>query len=93
VYATARHFDDAEWELVSASLRDKGWLGADGTLTEEGREVKRHVESRTDELAGSAYASFSEEEATRFAEALRPLARAVVRSGEIPAKSPIGLEL
>ncbi len=65
----------------------------EGELTDDGRELKRDLEARTDEIALSAYQSLDDDELARLTAALTPLARAVVASGDIPNVTPMGLTL
>jgi hypothetical protein len=92
VYAASRGLGEEEWEALCADLSLRG-LVSNGEVTEVGRDVKAVVEEQTDRLAASAYAALSEAEAVELIGLLRPLARAVVAGGEIPAKSPIGIDL
>jgi hypothetical protein len=90
VFAVARHYDDAEWDSVSARLIDRGLVGPDGKLTAGGKEVKDDVEDRTDRLALAAYDSLDDDKLLRLLDALAPLARAVIATGDIPEVTPVG---
>ena len=37
VFEAARHYDDAEWDSVSAGLVGRGLLDRDGNLTAQGK--------------------------------------------------------
>jgi hypothetical protein len=93
VYVTAREFGDNEWEDRLAELRTAGYVDTAGELTDAGRELKRDIETRTDELAWSAYADLCPDDLDALAAALRPITRAVVRAGDIPLDAPMGLNL
>lgn len=93
VYETARGFDDVEWTAVLDGLRERGLVDGAGGLTGEGRARKERVELQTDELAATALDPLSDEELAQLLRLLRPIAASVVSSGEIPAKSPMGLDL
>lgn len=93
VYATARQLGSDEWNAILAGFRARGLVDDDGTLSDEGRDLKASVEQQTDDLAAPAYGSLSDEELAELMGALRPVAAAVVAAGEIPAKSPMGLDL
>ncbi len=86
----ARDYDDAEWSAVTARLVERGLLTPAGALTLAGRALKQDIEDRTDALALSAYAALDDAEIERLVEALHPLAKAVVASGDIPAATPMG---
>jgi hypothetical protein len=90
VFTVARHYDDAEWREVSAELFDRGLLDADGRLTERGLELRSDVEAVTDEAASTAYVSLPNLEVDELLEALTPLAKAVLETGDIPDVTPIG---
>ena len=46
-----RGWSDEEWAEAAAGLRSRGWLEADGALTEAGRAARDARERRTDDLA------------------------------------------
>jgi hypothetical protein len=90
VFEVARHYDDAEWESVSATLIDRGLVGPGGKLTARGKDVKDDVEDRTDSTALTAYDSLADDQLQRLLDTLAPLARAVIATGDIPEVTPIG---
>ena len=90
VFAVARHYDSAEWDSVSARLAGRGLVGPDGKLTAHGKDVKDDVEERTDRIALTAYDSLDDEQLLQLLEALAPLARAVIATGDIPEVTPVG---
>src|ERR1700691_972239 len=61
VFEAARHYDDAEWDRVSARLMDRGLVGPDGKLTARGKDVRNDVEDRTDRVALTAYDRLDDE--------------------------------
>ncbi len=90
VFEVARRYDDAEWDSVSARLIDRGLIGPDGKLTARGKDVKDDVEDRTDRLALTAYDCLDDEQLLQLLDALAPLARAVIATGDIPEVTPVG---
>jgi len=90
VFGVARHYDDAEWDRVSARLIDRGLVGPDGKLTARGKEVRDDVEDRTDRIALTAYDALDDEQLLQLLDALAPLARAVIATGDIPEVTPVG---
>jgi hypothetical protein len=90
VLAVARHYDDAEWDSISARLVGRGLLDRDGKLTPQGTAVRADVEDRTDAVALSAYNALDDEQLQQLIDALIPLTRAVVATGDIPDVTPIG---
>ena len=92
VYRVARDFDDDEWARHVESLGSRG-LATESGLTDAGRSLDAEIERRTDELAAPAYDALTEAERGELVAVLRPMARAVARSGDIPLDSPMGLDL
>jgi len=90
VFAVARHYDDAEWDSISAGLVDRGLLDRDGNVTRQGKALRADVEERTDALALSAYNALDDEQLQRLIDALVPLTRAIIATGDIPDVTPIG---
>jgi hypothetical protein len=90
VFEAARHYDDAEWDRVSARLIDRELVGPDGKLTTRGKDVRNDVEDRTDRVALTAYDRLDDEQLLQLLDALAPLARAVIATGDIPEVTPIG---
>jgi DNA-binding MarR family transcriptional regulator len=93
VYAAARHLDAEEWSALIDGLARRGLADPAAGLTEAGRELKERVEQQTDDLAASALAVLADEEVAELIALLRPVSAAVVASGDIPRKSPMGLDL
>jgi hypothetical protein len=90
VFGAARHYDDAEWDRVSARLIDRGLVGPDGKLTAHGKDVRDDVEDRTDRIALTAYDTLEDDQFLQLLDALAPLAKAVIATGDIPQVTPIG---
>ena len=78
-----RGWTDAEWAGAVEDLRIRGWLAADGSLTDSGRAHRQQVEDRTDELAVVAYEGIGDDECARLRELVRPLSRTIVESGAL----------
>jgi hypothetical protein len=64
-------------------MRTRGLIGADGWLTEAGRQTKERVESRTDRLAAPAYDVLEPDELDHLIVDLEPLA-AVIQAALVP---------
>jgi hypothetical protein len=90
VFGVSRHYDDTEWDSVSARLIDRGLVGPDGKLTAQGKDVRDDVEERTDRIALTAYETLDDEQLLQLLNALAPLARAVIATGDIPEVTPVG---
>lgn len=93
VYEVARGFTAEEWTSVLDGFATRGLLDGSGVLTRTGRTLKRTVEKQTDDLAATALDALTDDEVAELLTVLRPLASAVVAVGEIPAQSPMGLDL
>ena len=93
VIQVARHYDDAEWDSVSARLIDRGLVSEGGELTADGKNVRDDVEDRTDRIALTAYDTLDDEQLAQLLDALTPLARAVIAAGDIPEVTPVGKRL
>jgi len=81
VLQSSRTRTDEEWAAAEGRLRDRGWLDADGGLTEAGRAHRQWVEDRTDQLAVAPWQHLGFEGCTRLRELVRPLSKAIVASG------------
>jgi hypothetical protein len=84
-----RGWTDEQWDAAGARLTDRGLLGADGTITDAGREVHAAVEAATDQAAERPWALLGETAVDELAEALLPLAVACAQV--VPYPSPIGV--
>lgn len=71
-----RGWSDDEWAagLESMAARD---LIADGTLTERGRLLRAHIESRTDLLAAPAWQAIEEADAEELRTIARPISKSI----------------
>jgi Helix-turn-helix family len=85
-----RHYDDAEWGSISTGLVNRGLLDRDGNVTPQGKAIRAEVEDRTDTLALSAYNALDDVHFQHLIDALVPLTRAVIATGDIPDVTPIG---
>ncbi|MBV5243437.1 hypothetical protein KUF57_07805 [Mycolicibacterium sp. PAM1] len=87
----ARDYDDEQWARHMGALQQRGILDADGELTDEGRNLKQHIEDRTDTIALGALDALDDGEVESLFQALTPIARKVVAAGDVPAGTPMGL--
>lgn len=78
---SSRRWPREEWDAALEGLRSRGWIDADGALTEAGRAHRQWVEDRTDALAAPAYAVLGEEGCERLRTLGRPLSKAIVSAG------------
>ncbi len=77
---TMREWSDDEWAGAVARVRARGWLqdGDELALSPAGREHRRSIEDRTDQLAAYPYEAIGEEGCARLAELAIPLSKAIV---------------
>jgi hypothetical protein len=90
--ARTRDYDEAAWRHHEQRLAERGLLGDDGSLTEAGRQLKDRIEATTDRLALSALEALTDDEVETLFQALTPITRAVVASGDVPAVTPMALD-
>lgn len=86
-----RGWSDEEWDAAADRLRTRGWLDAEGTLTETGRAGRADIERRTDESAVDPWRAIGEDACTRLADLLQPIVGSLVEGGAIPFPNPMGL--
>jgi hypothetical protein len=84
-----RGWTDEQWDNALARLADRGWVGADGQLTNAGQAVHDAVEDATDRAAARPWARLGAEPAAELADVLTPLAKAC--AAVLPYPSPIGV--
>lgn len=87
----ARDYDDDQWARHRGALQRRGLLDDDGELTDTGRDLKRHIEDRTDAIALCALDGLDDSKVESLFQALTPIARKVVAAGDVPAGTPMGL--
>ena len=90
VMFVARDYDDDEWAATVARLGERGLMTGENELTDEGAALHTEIERRTDELALVAFDCLDDDELESLDAALRPLAAAVVATGDLPALTPMG---
>jgi len=86
-----RGWSDEEWAAAAAGLRSRGWLEADGALTEAGRAARDARERRTDDLAMPPWRQLGPDGCARLLDLLDRPVRLVVEGGGIPFPNPVGL--
>ena len=84
-----RGWTDEQWDNALAGLADRGWVGADGQLTNAGQAAHDAVENATDWAAARPWARLDPQTTAGIAEALTPLAQACAAIQPYP--SPIGV--
>ena len=71
------HLPKAQLAAVVDGMRDRGLIGADGWLTEDGHATKARVEALTDDLAAPAYDALEPAELDQLIADLEPIAAAL----------------
>ncbi|MGW2374179.1 MULTISPECIES: SCO6745 family protein [Kitasatospora] len=69
-----RGWTDQEWVAATARLVERGWLTAEGAVTELGRNRHRSLEDATDLAAGRVWEDLPDGELDRLTALLRPIA-------------------
>jgi len=84
-----RGWTDEQWDNALAGLADRGWVGADGQLTNAGQAAHDAVENTTDWAAARPWARLGADATAELAGVLTPLAKAC--AAVLPYPSPIGV--
>ncbi|WP_230419088.1 SCO6745 family protein [Catenulispora pinistramenti] len=77
-FGRIHHLPAAQLAAVIDGLRDRGLIGDDGWLSEQGRAVKQRIEALTDELAAKPYAGLAAGELAELIAALEPVAKVLI---------------
>ena len=80
-FGRVSHLPAARLAAVIDGMRARGLVGADGWLTDAGRQTKGRVESLTDELAAPAYDVLDANELDQLVDDLDPIADRLVAAG------------
>jgi hypothetical protein len=86
-----RGWSEEEWAEAAARLRERGWLQADGTMTDVGHTARDARERRTDVLATPPWDRLGPDGCARLLALLDQPVRLVVEGGGIPFPNPVGL--
>ena len=78
---TTRGWSDDAWAAAVDRLRGRGWVEADGSFTDAGREAREAIEARTDELALAPWAAIGEDGCAELRSLVRPYSKAIVGGG------------
>lgn len=81
-FGRIHHLPPEQIAEVIDGLRDRGLIGDDGWLSEEGRAVNQHVEAITDDLAAKPYEALEPSELEELQSTLEPLAELLVAAQE-----------
>jgi hypothetical protein len=81
-FGRIHHLPATQLAAVIGGMRDRGLIGDDGWLSDEGRAVKQRVEALTDDLAAKPYESLEPGELDELMAALEPLAALLLAAQE-----------
>jgi hypothetical protein len=84
-----RRWTDEQWEAARSRLTERGYLGAEGKVTEAGRTAYRAVEEATDRAAARPWAELGDAGVAGLEAVLTPVAQAC--AAVIPYPSPMGV--
>jgi hypothetical protein len=76
-----RAWSSEQWDAAKDELVARGWVTADGELTDAGHKGREDIEARTDELALPMWQRIGADGAARLRELVMPLVTAIVGSG------------
>jgi hypothetical protein len=86
----ARWWTEQDWAGGTDRLATRGWLTADGTLTEAGHAARRDIQTDTDRLALQPYAALGPDRVDALFAALHRLSGAAVAAGGLQLPNPVG---
>jgi hypothetical protein len=81
VLQATRAWSDEQWAATERRLVTRGWLAADGSLTEEGRAHRTRVEAQTDQLATAPWAALTADECEWLRQLGKELSRGILAAG------------
>ena len=84
-----RGWDDDAWPAAEQRLRDRGWLDAQGALTDLGRRERDAIEEATDRLAAAPFEALGRDGTERLFQLARPLALALNDNGGYKRPAPM----
>ncbi len=77
----SRAWPDDEWAAAVGALASRGYVNADGSFTDHGRQRRQWVEDRTDALAVAPYSAIGEASCKELRTLGRPFAKAIIDGG------------
>lgn len=86
-----RGWTEEEWDLAIGRLRTRGWVDADGAITEAGRAARTQLEDATDRVCDAGLDREATARKIAVEAALLDLARDIETSGAITYPNPTGV--
>lgn len=83
-----RGWTDTEWQTATDALQQRGWIRADGSYTELGREQRAAIERQTDHLASEPISRLGETGTARLEELLTGFVETLLAGGEVSGRWP-----
>ncbi|MGX9229570.1 SCO6745 family protein [Streptomyces albus] len=80
-----RGYNERDWAAAQSRLAERGLLGGDGELTEEGVALRKHLEEETDRLDRRPYELLGAEGVARLTELAGGFAHTATEAGAFPA--------
>jgi hypothetical protein len=80
----SRGWSEQEWDAATVRLRERGVLDEAGDLTQEGVDLRRHIEAETDRLGRAPYDHLGEEGTVRLAGIAQNLTMRALGAGAFP---------
>lgn len=77
-----------EWNAAVARLADRGLVGADGSSTESGVQLRRDIETQTDRLSAGPRDALGAADVARLIEVSAPIAAHLVEVGAVAGTWP-----
>lgn len=78
VIRRSRSWDDDDWDQALRRLNERGWIGTDGSITDQGRSSRRRIEDRTNELSFPIWRGIDDAAVNRFGDLLEPATVALI---------------
>lgn len=79
-----RGWSDEQWAATTSDLVARGLLTTEGALTDEGRALRKGVESATEEMAVAPWTQLGAEGAARLGQLGKPLVARALGNGAFP---------
>jgi hypothetical protein len=76
-----RMWNEQQWDEAIVGLHTRGWVTADGAMTESGTAAREHLEDETDRVCAPIWRPIGEAGAKRLTEILDPIHTAMSAAG------------
>jgi hypothetical protein len=80
ILRTTRGWPDEAWDAATERMRDRGLVGADGSLTEAGTELRARLEAQTNAADAAPYLHLGPERTDRLRGLARPWLKAITEA-------------